>query len=135
MPKETIHAISAGTPEFDVKVGWGPNMSEYVQVGVDNSDGKSLVWQLFGLQRDPMASADTGPLVAVGQAVGEMIAKFNADNEGLDPNDYYLGRCVLNALDLIENPSGVYTGLDRRGLNTLIKTLRRARDAAFGVDA
>jgi hypothetical protein len=35
-----------------------------------------------------------------------------------------------------EMPSeGVFTSLDREGINRLIRSLRRARDAAFGSDA
>lgn len=43
---------------------------------------------------------------------------------------------VIEALTQPEAPIfGWHTSQDRSGLNRLIKTLRRARDAAFGADA
>lgn len=37
-----------------------------------------------------------------------------------------------NTLDTVEK--GMYVDLDRRGINSLIRNLRRARDQAFGRD-
>jgi hypothetical protein len=139
MPKETIRTRADGrtTDGFAVKVGWEAHLSGEVQIGVEHDEFRSLVWALFGpgSSTDPLDSAPTvTPLVKVGQAVHEGIARYRAENDDAAPNDYYLGQLVLNALDVVATYSGVWTDLDRKGINDLIRVLRRARDAAFGRD-
>jgi hypothetical protein len=45
-----------------------------------------------------------------------------------------LGRMILDAVTGSSNLDGVWTWLDRAGVNRLVRLLRKARDAAFGRD-
>lgn len=138
MPKETIRRREDGrtSDEFAVTVGW--NAHGGTQVGVEHDKSRSLVWQLYGPgspEVEPLESSpSTTPLIKVGQAVAEGVARYRAENDGAEPNEYYLGQIVLNALDVVNVFHGVWADLDRRQINDLIKLLRRARDAAFGRD-
>lgn len=111
MPKERI----TGDGPFVVKVGWDHHGS--VQVGVEGEGERSLFWLLLG---------DTQTLTRLGEQVGELTGD----------NDEAVGRSLLNVIDVAsgDNCSGVWSNLDRYGLNHLIRILRRARDQAFGKD-
>ena len=54
---------------------------------------------------------------------------------GREPSGYVqLGAIMREAITGVTE-TGIYVQLDRSGLNRLIRTLRRSRDAAFGADA
>lgn len=137
MPKETTRGLAGG---YDVRVGWMPEPTGHVEVGVETAAGHSLLTMLYGdnqqLERIgkmleqrgwPMPDRDTG----------------NGDSSEETAEDRRVaGRGLL---DLIEGAIGpvdpenysytsVWASLDRAGCNRLIKIVRRARDAAFGRD-
>jgi hypothetical protein len=105
---------------YHPKVGW--NHSGAVQIGVEIEGQRSIFWTLVDAER-----------------LGGEVRKHAA----LDfPDDADLGASILNTLDTIADgggPNGSYAGvwsdLDRDACNRLIRTLRKARDAAFGADA
>jgi hypothetical protein len=107
---------------FHVKVGWAPDQD--VQLGIEGDDGRSLFWLLFG--QDP----------AVRDELGRRVAE---SMRGPAP-DLDLGVLILNHLDTLDSPTGrgyqgIWTDLDRPGINRLIRLLRKARDSAYGADA
>lgn len=120
MPKETI-SRSWETP-FHVQVGWSAERD--VQVGVVGTEGRSIVWLLYG--------SDERSLTKIGEWVRQNLADL--------PSDEQRGRELLNFLDTFgasaEGPgySGIWSDLDRHGCNQLIQVVRRARDQAFGKD-
>ncbi len=58
------------------------------------------------------------------------------DGSDIGPPVYENGRAVQPLMDAEQIPftNGMYVNLDRRGINELIRTLRRARDQAYGRD-
>lgn len=60
---------------------------------------------------------------------------------GWSPQTVQLGvtsRDDKNLKEMLENPelyTGLWSNLDRNGINRLIRLLRKARDGAFGSDA
>lgn len=115
MPKETIPAV---TDPYRVQVGWRPDGG--VQVGVALLEGRSILWQLFG---------DEKTLGHLGSEV-EKMGQISYDG------DVHRGKALLDTLDVASNGgyAGLWSDLDRRGCNDLIRVLRRARDSAFGRD-
>lgn len=114
MPRELIQGA---TEPFNVKVGW----RHEVQVGVEADQQRSLNWILYG--------NTTEDLVRLGDQVRRLALVEYEDDE-------HLGRATLNTLDCLPGVPlyGVWADLDRAGCNRLIRTLRKARDAAFGRD-
>jgi hypothetical protein len=53
---------------------------------------------------------------------------------GWGANDYVQIATVNPAADLGSVESGLYVDLDRKGINDLIRLLRKARDRAYGRD-
>jgi hypothetical protein len=130
MPREII-----GSPRgpFHVKVGWSRECD--VQLGVEGDDGRSLNWLLYAATEAPHGER-TEALQRVGRAVTATLAE-----RGLHPFDadsthtmHEVGEAVLNGLDSLGGYEGVWTDLDRAGCNRLIRTLRKARDDAYGRD-
>lgn len=122
MPREKIRTA---TEPFDLQVGWSRECPG-VQVGITGMEGRSLVWLLYA---DHLVELGDRVIAEVDGAVGK--------GEGSEA----IGRAVLNALDCLgdsggEVPhyTGVWTDLDRAGVNATIRTLRKARDASFGRD-
>lgn len=134
MPKETIQDVS-GT--YDVRVGW--SVDREVQVGVETAAGFSLVSTLYG---------DQDALEVIGAAAVELVqrstlhgvpAKTESEKSAFAQG---VGRALLDRIEASQsNPgdapsyTGVWSTLDRQGVNKLIRVLRRARDAAYGADA
>lgn len=120
MPKETIRVIHGAN---DVQVGWTRDCE--VQVGVEDSEGRSLFWKFGDIHAE-----------MIGSEVRRLVAEAN--EPGAAPlGDLGLGENVLNMLDTVCFPySGVWSTMGRRQeVNELIRILRRARDSAFGKDA
>lgn len=118
MPREVV---KSDTSPYDVKVGW--NQNKAVQVGVENDEGRSLIWLLYGNQ-----------LHEVAQGIKKL-----TDYPETWPQDGGLGGAVLNLFDTLSGVgergyAGVWSDLDRQGCNRLIRLVRKARDAAFGKD-
>lgn len=121
MPRETVSGVDRDG--YNVQVGWQADRD--VQLGVEQVEGRALVSMLYG-----------GPeaLERIGRAVAEIGRKpLTAEDARA------FGREILNLVE--GNPNdieSIYTGawatLDRAGCNRLIRTLRRARDTAFGRD-
>lgn len=74
----------------------------------DEGKGRSVVEVLWG--------RETGHCQIVSKAVDRFTGDRLSDDEGIHYTD------------------GMYVDLDRRGINNLIRALRRARDQAFGKD-
>lgn len=147
MPKESIHN---GAP-YEVQVGWQADGD--VQLGVELSDvredcpdfaalpdRRSLLWQLFG---------STENLRRFGAEMIEMFLRAQtralkdsspADFSDLTTESKKNAACEQFAIEIIEKlhedwrPTGIWSTLSRYECNRLIKTLRRARDAAYGRD-
>lgn len=129
MPKETIQDT---TGSYDVRVGWRPDSD--VQVGVETAAGFSLVSVLYG---------DRDALIKIGwQVCDKLDHRIHAEGGDAAKNEALaqIGRMVLDTIESSQTspgePSytGVWSTLDRAGCNRLIKTVRRARDSAFGRD-
>lgn len=134
MPKDIIHDMSDSSP-FNVKVGWTADCE--VQVGVESDEGQSLFWILIGTTSDDDGRlrrlAELGAKIREKTSLAPMPA---ADDIGRIQSDAWLATETLNALDTftIMAYSGVWASLDRRGCNQLIKSVRKARDSAYGRD-
>lgn len=107
MPKEVIRDEAS---MYDVQVIWSRN--KYVQVGIETADGVAIAERLFE-NRLP----DAMLLSEEQQAAAEK-----------ERRKYY------DQISLAQF-TGLWGTLDREGCNRLIRTLRRARDQAFGADA
>lgn len=122
MPRETIPADS---PDADTHllVSWTPSLQ--VQVGVEYVQGEGVLRMLYG--------ADTDHLGHAARAVEAVVLDYQKQTGGSYEE---LGSLILSAF---EDNYGIYSslwvpGLDRPGVNKLIRVLRRSRDAVFGKD-
>lgn len=136
MPKDIIHDMSDSSP-FNVKVGWTADCE--VQVGVESDEGQSLFWILTGTETSEDSNRRQRRLAELGATIREKTSKAPkpaADDIGRIQSDAWLATETLNALDTftIMEYSGVWASLDRRGCNQLIKSVRKARDSAYGRD-
>lgn len=152
MPKEIIAAAATvGEGGYHLKVGWTRDRT--VQVGMEGDEGRSIFWMLTGTADSdtPMTSdqftmrerarqrrlAEIGAHVRAGvaSATGTELAFERAEDPGNREMDADIAVRVLNALDHhVGDPSSVWTDLDRTGCNNLIRSIRKARDAAYGRD-
>lgn len=128
MPRETVSGVDHDG--YNVQVGWQADRD--VQLGVEQAEGRALVSMVYGspeaLERIGRGAV-TGGLAPFGPGADRMSGEEAAD----------LGRAILNLVegnpnDVESSCTGVWANLDRAGCNRLIRTLRRARDAAFGRD-
>lgn len=117
MPQERIHT---DIPPYDVRVGWSRNGD--VQVGVGEYEDRSLLWMLFGDEENL-------------QRVRKGLEAYKLQNDVcINIED------VRNIFNLIESKdeaytySSVWSTLNREECNRLIRTIRKARDQAFGRD-
>ncbi len=90
---------------YDVHVGWSKD-GGYLQVGIETQDGNSIAKHLYDTMPEP------------GTAQGGW-------GEGKDETHVNQGLAGF---------TGLWGSLDRAGVNRLIRTLRKARDEAFGRD-
>lgn len=117
MPKEVIlgKTIDGADSPQHIRVGWGDHD---LQVGVEPHGGKSIFWHLL----DPV----------------QLATKFLELRQYTDDSPILrrsLGADILNVLDgLTDQYNGLWVDMSREDCNRLIKTLRKARDAAFGRD-
>lgn len=116
MPKEKIYDAAM---MFDVQVGW--EVDREVQVSVLTHTGQPLGTLYTTQQSGLIASAHRAPCEA-GEHCGES-AHCPPASPREDPNSPDPGQW-----------SGLYSTLDRAGINRLIRALRKARDAAYGRD-
>lgn len=73
-----------------------------------------------------------------GVRIGWMTGQSHAEPADFSPGEVHIGSGDLTHEGLPvgdEPPKIFFAALDRAGVNRLIRTLRRARDAAFGADA
>lgn len=128
MPKERIRGFVG---PYQPVVGW--SIDGDVQVGVEEASGFSLITMLYG---DP----DVRRRFVKGLVDRGLLRLPPADtDEQKDAAWQEIGRVILDEIEgSAGTPAGSYTGvwstLDRGGCNLLIRTLRRARDAAYGRD-
>ncbi len=132
MPKEIIHASTPTATTFNVAVGWANDRD--VQVGITSTDGRSLLTILYG---------SDDQLLALGLAMRALVQHADATSA----SNSELGRSLLDQMEA-EIGTGVgeewvpfgaaynstWADLDRQQCNRLIRTLRKARDAAYGQD-
>ncbi len=126
MPKETVH----GDPNdrFALDVGWQADCD--VQVGIRTVDGKHLVDEFYG---EPVVTAKVGQ--AVRAYVTDVCHISGPAVEQLG-SDVQIGRAVLDAVTGSDyGMESLWWHPNRNQINRLIRTLRKARDAAFGSDA
>lgn len=124
MPREIIQEVTGDT--WFVKVGWGDG--ETVQVGVENDEGRSIFWLLFG--QSPEARARMAR--SIDAAIQEQKASWTGDGPA---NIDGLAQAILNTLDTLgPHYQGLWSTLGRRGCNHLIRSIRNARDATWGRD-
>jgi hypothetical protein len=118
MPKEVIHPRWHGSdiePSPQVTVGWSREVSD-VQIGVALPEK---------VTRPPQVGETTiRPIVDV--------LRDELTDEKWHNNSNYAQ--ALETMVLVYE-GGWFADLDRSGINRLIRTLRKARDAAFGADA
>jgi hypothetical protein len=115
MPRELI---KSQVGPYHPKVGWSADQD--VQLGIEVEGQRSIFWTLFS--GDDMRTR-----------LGQQIAALNLVEYD---DDLALGQAVLNTLDTVSHGGylGLWSDLDRHGINQLIKVLRRARDSAYGKD-
>lgn len=144
MPKEHIYTAGVSSP-YEVQVGWQADRD--VQLGVEMvdirselpeftalPDRRSLLWQLFGSSEN---------LLRFGHELSEFITRRQDSAlaaQAAQTSDEWDQRCEHLAIEVILMlqdkwcPTGVWSILTREDCNRLIKTLRRARDSAYGKD-
>lgn len=109
MPAEVIFDE---TSTFKTRISWGID-SDYVQISTQHTTG------LSGAKAITLYVSEW--LVAKGRPPIDFSAIEDLGNVGSEPIKPHF--------------DGWHATLDRASLNKLIRTLRRARDAAFGADA
>ena len=123
MPKEKINH-STPDDRFQLEVGWQRDMD--VQVGIATSDGRHLVDEFYGQE-------------AVLQKIGDAMRNYALAPENLaalNVGGTTLGRVVLDVVTGSDyGMSSLWWHPDRDQINSLIRLLRKARDAAYGADA
>jgi hypothetical protein len=119
MPRETIPNDNP-TDRFHMKVGWQSQGG--VQVGVELSGDHGLVWTLFGENPEVRAR--------LAMSLRALIAEGTSNLT----NDALAERVLVAVSQSTDDFRGLWSHLDRHGCNVAIRTLRRARDAAFGRD-
>lgn len=136
MPKEKIVAASPDD-RFRFEVGWNRDMN--VQVGIATVDDRHLVDEFYG---HPTVLARIGRDLAgrLGSS-GELARALHARETAKDSDaervaEEQIGRQVLDAVTGSDyGMSSLWWHPERAQINTLIRLLRKARDAAFGADA
>lgn len=135
MPKEVIRNGNPEDPQpFEMVVGWNRDMD--VQVGIrirdprTSDEPQTLLRVLYGddLQR-------------IGDAMRQ-VALDMRNQQLLNVGGVSLGEVVLDVVERNASPGGlepipmdsIWWHPTRHGINSLIRTLRKARDAAFGKD-
>lgn len=143
MPKQKInHSTPSvdGFDRFDLVVGWGRDQS--VQVGIETPDEggagtgqRHLVDYLYADQQEAIGRALREHLHLDTQLAGSAFGYYTQASDW-PTRDSDLGRVALDAVTG-SSPFGdsVWWHPDRHMINTLIRTLRKARDQAYGSDA
>lgn len=124
-------------PPSQAWVCWGPDM--HVQVATTPGGGIPFWWQVLasGANDEEVDKR----LAVLGALARNIVARRAEANIAVDyplqsPDaDTNIGRDLLNALDTTYGPmDGMYVSLNRRGVNDMIRLLRKARDSAYGRD-
>lgn len=135
MPKERINPSNHGTsdnPSPHVEVTWGRDTFAQVAVCYDDRpmvEPRELDSSLRRRQRDAIRSFLADPAYAP-EAV-EAIEAVREPSVAIGKND----PTGSGETEAIAIPRGLWCDLDRHGINRLIRTLRKARDQAYGADA
>ena len=126
MPRETIITSRfPGDDNFNVKVGWNRDMD--VQIGINESLDRSM-WWVYGGKRVEEIGHEISKIVE--QAEREFPGAHNEEDRDTD-----IGQNVLNLFDtMLGSFDSMWSTLNRKDINDLIRVLRRARDSAFGRD-
>lgn len=131
MPREKIHGDNTGNQPFEPVIGWTKdcdNMQIGIQVIEPRDPGMpdTLLKIIYG--------PNDGALTSIGLRLRKALEEQGVPL-ALD-NNLWLGHAILRA---VEDPlipgTGVWWMPTRHGVNSLIRLLRKARDAAFGADA
>jgi hypothetical protein len=141
MPRETV-PNQPGDQQFQVKVGWQKDM--HMQVGIETPEGPAgqhhLVDYFYG-QPAVLAQIGTALANAIHDEDHELNAALFALREARESDTdqaarQHVGRQVLDIVTGSgEGPStGLWWTPTRFQVNSLIRLLRKARDAAYGRD-
>lgn len=137
MPREYVSdEADHAQPPSQAWVCWGPDT--HVQVATTPGDGIPFWWQV--LASGETSDAVDERLAVLGALTRTVVIRHTEANGAViapqTPNsDTEIGRDLLNALDTTYGPmDGMYVSLNRRGVNDLIRLLRKARDSAYGRD-
>lgn len=138
MPRETIRMNSEDNT-FDIKVGWTKDMS--MQIGLEEAQGRSLAWVLFGGSAERLGEEVQKAIAAGTNPEDKFTVKNMSGNLVINEINVPLtneetGWAILNILDVTTRGpvSGIWATPSRHEVNELIRVLRRARDSAFGRD-
>ena len=145
MPKEKI---SDGNPNdyqpFEMVVGW--NRDQDVQVGITvrdrlpgeypDAEPDTLVDVLYAAEHDAIGEAFLAHLAHHGRAITDADADpANNPAHAVEFTTDVIGCLALNSVARsTQFGDSVWWRPTRSAINTLIRTLRRARDQAFGKD-
>ena len=112
MPRERIQQ-GLDPKTFDVMVAWNKDVGNYVEIATTAADANDRLkaWT-------ELLSNEDGALVPQGEQTEENPSGCNASEPGTSFRFF----------------DGWHVFLNRSQVNDLIRTLRRARNAAFGVD-
>lgn len=125
MPRETVRTTTDA--EANVQVGWSPQGS--LQVATEFNDDLDIFRHLLG-------QTDEQRLYLIDQ-LRRVYATADPKDPGVD--DHLIKQVFATLAHVANGPTtrgyqGVWATLDRGATNRLIKTLRRARDSAYGRD-
>jgi hypothetical protein len=126
MPREHIR-----TPDgpWNIQIGWGDHG---VQLGLEHSTGISIITMLYG---------NDEALGAIGKNLAEKFLVKKSEVDSMNASEFRtLARDVLDVIESSQSSPGypsynsLWANLERPQINHLVRTLRRARDRAFGAD-
>lgn len=143
MPKERVQS---SCDPFHLEIRWDPEQD--IRVGMCESEGRSLFWQLT--IDNPLDSesrwtrlAEVGAILREALNI-EWIKQSDdpamewikaSDDPAMMDHDAKFAESMLNGLDIATGaPAGIWMDLSRTACNRLIQVTRRGRNQVFGGD-
>lgn len=141
MPRETFPDTITGTPDtpaFAIQVGWGPVHEDSVDVtAVVQGEGHTILRALYGSEADLERYGEAMWGLVKAGIPAEAVKLIEEARAGTSiVSNIGMGKAMLDVLEgTVAVPyKSIHVHLGRRGINALIRTLRKARDATFGSD-
>lgn len=132
MPKDKVLPTKG---VLEVHVGWS---SGRIQVGLEPVHGRTPLMDILDATVSDVALAEkrSRALLGIGSELDGIAREYVACHPDQKFDFVGLADTVFKMLDeeLTEDYTGIWSHLDRTGVNRLIRLLRKARDAAFGSD-